>query len=149
MKYTERTNRANYSRKQESIIKQNLQYIKSAIDAGTLQEQKPIINVMLSEVVEAVRTITFYYDVQYSSENYQNHFSAFIRLSHKRKFMILADLEDLQSELQRRNTHEKLCSSILNNLIQSDLYACVVQDVIDSWHNTTTHKTRYKTIYVK
>lgn len=130
-------------------IKQNLCYIKRSLMNGTNKEQGAIIHLMLVETIEAVKETTFRYEVQYSSENYLKHNYTFITRSRMYKYKLLADLEELQCELSKRNTNVQRFLILLNKLLQNNLYQVQVNGVINKWTNTTAFKTKTKTLHVK
>jgi hypothetical protein len=131
-------------------IKQNLQYILKVLHDGTYEAQKPIIQVMMNETVEAVQKTTFKYDAPYNNENYLHHHHTFVCLSRKAKCSLMADIQQLQSTLARKNFNVKTCEAIINKLLQSNLYQCEVQGVINNWVNLSPakHPTKHKKISV-
>lgn len=130
-------------------IKQNLSFIKRSLLNETHKENCVSIQLILVETILAVKETTFKYEVPYSSENYLKHHYTFLTRSRKCKYKLLADLEELKCELNRRNTNVKRCLTLINKLLQNNLYQNSVNGVINSWTNTTTFKTKTKTLHVK
>ncbi|QGQ47251.1 hypothetical protein [Metabacillus sediminilitoris] len=119
-------------------IKQNLQYIEKSIISGTLNEQKVIIAVILSEVIEAVKEFTFTYQVPVSI--YKGHLETFICLAEKEKSRLLADLQELHYELERKKTNEKRALQLVEKMLVTDLYKDEVQRSINKWVNVSPAK---------
>lgn len=135
--------------KQMKVIKQNLKHIKVTIEAGTLQEQKASTARLIAEVTAQVKEATFKYSAEYVLEKNQYHFNPYVSLARKAKATLLADLQELQGELNKSATSEKGCEMILNKMLESNLHTVKVQNYIDRWVNTTTISTKQKDLLVK
>ncbi|WP_368298542.1 hypothetical protein [Cytobacillus firmus] len=119
----------------ETVLK-NLKYIKRTIEDHTHVEQKAILSVLLSETIEEVRETTFKYEVpyiDYSGDNSGGNLATYKDMGKRFKSKVLAELEEVQKQLNKKNTGVNRCLAILNNLINTNLYTDKVNAKIKQW----------------
>ncbi|MFE1246069.1 hypothetical protein ACFW35_18320 [Fictibacillus sp. NPDC058756] len=119
--------------KQLTSIKQNLSYVKNCFEAGTHQEQKPILSVLLAEVYDAVKSFDVEYKVPVSV--HREHVQTFINLATQEKYRLLSDVQELQSELHKKNTNRSL--QLVKNMLVTDLYRNKVRKSLDKFIPST------------
>jgi hypothetical protein len=128
-------------------ISNNLLYIKASIENDTHLEQAAILNLIITETVEAARQLDFSFIVPYSSENHLNHLYTFFQYGMKAKAKLITSLEELKRELTKKNGNKKRVLKLVENLLSTDLYKRDVNNSIDKWVNTTSFQTKHQIIY--
>jgi hypothetical protein len=114
-------------------VKHNLQYLKQALDTGTYQEQKPILQVLLAESIEAVRETTLNFDMYYDNDRYTYHVYAYVLRIKKAKAELIVMLQELQYELSRKQVNVKRSLLLVNRLLDTELNTKDVQETIEKW----------------
>lgn len=123
-------------------IKQNLNYIKTVIENGSLKENRVIINVMIAETIHGLKNTAFLFKVKYTSEGYKMHYSSYEKRAKKYKSRLLVDMEELERKLNKKPVNEKTCKKLIQKMLDTDLYTSYIQAIINQWQPKTKH---YKT----
>jgi hypothetical protein len=135
-------------RKQTENVKQNLEYIQKSVLNGTHKEQSAILSVIVAETFEVIKNMKFFYEVPFSNDKNTNHFYTYSSMGKTSKAKLLADLEEIQNEISKRNTNTKHVLILIQSMLQTNLYKDGVQASINKWVNTSNFTTRYQLIYV-
>lgn len=131
----------------EATILQNLKYVKSSIQNGTLQNQKEILKLVLVDTVEAINGHYFTFKVKYSVETQKQHMQTYINQALKAKASLLADMEEVERELFSRFAKPKRAEAIINKMLVTNLYKNPVKIKVDRWTNTLASATKTQVIY--
>lgn len=123
-------------------IKQNLKYIKTMIENGSLKENRVIIHVMIAETILGLKNTAFLFEVKYTSEGYKMHYSSYEKRAKKYKSRLLVDMKTLERELNKQRVNQKACKKLIQKMLDTDLYTFYTQAVINQWQSKTKH---YKT----
>ena len=123
-------------------IKQNLKYIKTMIENGSLKENRVIIHVMIAETIQGLKNTAFLFEVKYTSEGYKMHYSSYEKRAKKYRSRLLVDMEELERKLNKKPVNEKTCKKLIQKMLDTDLYTFYTQAVINQWQSKTKH---YKT----
>lgn len=123
-------------------IKQNLKYIKTMIENGSLKENRVIIHVMIAETIQGLKNTAFLFEVKYTGKGYKMHYSSYVNRAKKYKSKLLVDMKELESKLNKKPINEKACKKFIQKILDTDLYTSYTQAVINQWQPKTKH---YKT----
>lgn len=116
-------------------IKQNLKYIKTMIENGSLKENRVIIHVMIAETIHALKNTAFLFKVKYTSEGYKMHYSSYEKRAKKYKSRLLVDMKELERELNKQRIKQKTCKKLIQKMLDTDLYTSYTQAVINQWQS--------------
>mgnify|MGYP001049292935 CR=1 FL=1 len=79
----------------------------------------------------------FKYDVPVAFDRFNQHSIVFTSYGSKYKSKLLADLNELQHEINRKKPNKKRCQTLIQIVIRTDLYTLYLQKKLDVWINTT------------
>lgn len=131
----------------ETSILLNLEYVKAAIQNGTLESQKEILKLIIQDTIQSIKDYQFTFKVGYCTESQKYHFQTYINQALKKKASLLADLEEMERELFTRNGKQKRALAIINKMLVTNLYKSEVILKIGKWVNTTSLATKSEIIY--
>ncbi|PFW76577.1 hypothetical protein COL23_11450 [Priestia aryabhattai] len=123
-------------------IKQNLKYIKTMIENGSLKENRVIIHVMIAETIQGLKNTAFLFKVKYTGAGNKMHYQSYEKRAKKYRSKLLVDMEELERKLNKKPVNEKACKKLIQKMLDTDLYTSYTQAVINQWQPKTKH---YKT----
>ncbi|MFS0637898.1 hypothetical protein AB1K84_18505 [Mesobacillus foraminis] len=126
-------------------LKGKLQSIEKALLEDSFKE--PMLSVLLNVLIEEIRELDFKYEVPFVLDKNKYHFYSYINFANKYKSKLLVDLQELQYEMNRKNTNKKRSLALLQGMIETDLYTSHVKKKINKWVNTTGITVHSQAVY--
>lgn len=129
-------------------IMQNLRYIESSLINGTHKEQSGILQLIINDAIADARLFSMTFQAPFSTETRKAHFFTFLDRIRKAEATLISALNDVQTELIAKNGSEKRALSIVQKIIERNMFKMDVADVMNKWRNTTVNKTQNQLIYL-
>lgn len=129
-------------------IKQNLRYIESSLINGTHKEQSGILQLIINDSITDAKRYSMTFTAPYVQETSKAHFLVFIQRIKKAEATLISELQELQAELIAKNGNEKRALSIVQKIIERNLFKIDVSEVLKKWQNTTSKEVQKQLIYV-
>lgn len=107
-------------------VKQNLQYVKTAIEKGEMKKNAPMLLFALNECTAKIKATTFQYEVNYVSDKHQAHFRTVLQYANRFRAKLLTDVENLEMHI-KHNKGERICLQIIKKLLDTNLYMDIVR----------------------
>lgn len=133
----------------ELSIQQDLKQVYKILKAGTHKENAGMLQVILSELIDNVRTNINRFEAPQTSEKETMHFSKFTKISRKAKSKTIAELEEVLGELTKRKPNIKRCLLLIEGIIESNLHTNSVVKLIDKWKPLQERNLKIKHMVIK
>lgn len=130
-------------------ITRKLQYIQNSILNDTHQKQKAIIALMITEAIVEIKQTEITLDIPYVTETHTEHITTISNMVKNAKATLIASLEELAGELNKRKVNEKRALLIIQKMLESNLYMNGVYYTISKWKSLSRSKIIKQTITVK
>ncbi|MRX52929.1 hypothetical protein GJU41_03000 [Bacillus idriensis] len=129
-------------------ILSNIQYVERCLVNSTFQENKAMLNVLLSETIELGRTEVFTFQVPFTSIKDHSHIVTYKKCGKQYKAKLIADLEELQRELGRRQPNVNRSLQIVSSIMNTNLYQDYTKTKIDQWRPLRNNTVTYEKLFV-
>lgn len=114
-------------------ILSNIQYVERCLLDSTYKENKAMLNVLLSETIELVKIEVFKFDVPFTSIKDHSHIVTYKKCGKRYKAKLIADFEELQRELGRKQPNVQRAFQIVTKMLNTNLYQNFTQAKISKW----------------
>lgn len=145
MRNTNNTHNTEYTQN----IKKKLQYIQNSILNDTHQKQKAIIALLLTEAIVEIKQTEITLEVPFVTETHTEHITTISNMVKNAKATLIASLEELAGELNKRKVNTKRCLNAIQKMLESNLYMNGVYYTINKWRSLSRSKIIKQTITVK
>jgi len=113
------------------LIKRDLQYVKKSIEDGSFKERKAIVDLILADVLQNINDMEMSFKLVYTSKNEKNHYETFAKRYKKYKAKLIVDVHELHHKLNQKTVNKAVCIRLLDEMIDTDLYAEYTKKVIN------------------